>query len=266
MPLYDIFFDNTHPAWAQKLLTRLNGNLLRFILRDFPEHDPISVLEIGPGKAYFYLATRQDPRVRYAACDRNGAFGRRFPDVEFSEAETPPLPHEQSGQRYDVIYAAYVIEHLNDGVHVSEFVNSCRRCLKPDGRLVLTCPNAMKQKFELWNMDYTHTYPTTKRNVAMLLQDAGFDTREVLDIHGLLTFPHFETLWFRWALGALLSLYSYRLCQTLLGWLASSPEHAIDNPFYRLYGLAKQPNLLFIATPRHTDKTELAFPTRTEGL
>ena len=83
----------------------------------------------------------------------------------------------------------------------------------------------------------------------MLLQDAGFETRQVTDVHGLLTFTHFDTWWFRWGFGALLSLYSYRLFQRLFGWLVKSPPYAIDNPFYRLYCLAKQPNLVFIAAP-----------------
>lgn len=249
MSSYNIFFENSHTNRVQKLMIWLNRSLLRLILRDHTYDAPISILEIGPGKGYFYLATRKFPSIQYAACDRNANFGQIFSDVEFICAETPPLPYEDTDRQFDIVFASYVIEHLRDGVHIADFVESCYRCLKPGGKLVLTCPDAMKQKFELWNMDYTHRYPTTKRNVGMLLNDCGFVIEKLVDINGLLTIPHFESRAIYYTLKLLLWPYSYHIVHFILGW-TTSPKHALTNPFYRFHCLTKQQNLLFVSKKR----------------
>lgn len=96
-------------------------------------------------------------------------------------------------------------------------------------------------------MDYTHSYPTTMRNVAMILRENDFSEVSILPINGLLTVPGFEKRPVYLVIRVLLFLYDYRVFQVLFGWIFRSQLYDLDNPFYKLFCFAKQRNLMFIA-------------------
>lgn len=247
MAYYDNFVRHAHPRWAKRLLVRFNRQVLGYILRGFPGRKKLSVLEIGPGKGYFYEATRsvRGERMEYFCCDQNAVALKQFPTESAFQASVPPLP--ETGRSFDIIYAAYVIEHLANGKQVYDLVQSCRENLNSGGVLVLLAPDSRSQGFEFWNMDYTHSYPTTMRNVAMILRENGFSEISILPINGLLAVPGFE----RWpvyqAIRVFFFLYDYRVFQALFGWVFRKRVYDLDNPFYQLFCFAKQRNLMFIA-------------------
>lgn len=246
MEQYDIFFQNEHSGAAQRFLLWLNRSLFVFLRKKI---DPVSqrslrILEIGPGKGYFYRSLLSEKEISYVACDRNTSFQRAFPKATFYTATLPSFP-EGIGT-FDIIYAGYVVEHLRDGLVISDFLKGCKEHLNPGGMLVITCPNALLQGMEFWNMDFTHCYPTTARNMSMAFQDAGFERVEVYGIHGLLTFPGFSKKIIHAVLACILFFYRYRVMQLFFGWFFGKKLHQLENPFYRLYCLMKQENLLCI--------------------
>lgn len=245
MKAYDIFFQNNHPHWAERLLEWCNRTLLSFLRRQVSSEGSIRILEIGPGKGYFYRACHSLQDIAYVATDRNNSFQVNFPEVEFHQGSVPPLPATIG--TFDIIYAAYVVEHLADGLAISEFAKNCAEHLREGGVLVVTCPDALRQRFEFFNMDYTHRYPTTERNVTMALLDSGFVNTNAYPISGLLTIPGFYMRPIFRLLRMSLFWYRHRWMQFLFGWLIRVPLSSLQNPFYRLYCLAQQENLLFIA-------------------
>lgn len=245
MPDYDIFFENKHPLWAQRFLIWCNRALLRFIRQEQNSSSTsLRVLEVGPGKGYFYQACVVASDIEYVACDRNPSFGRLFPGASFYECEIPSFPMNIG--TFDVIYAGYVIEHLSDGMAVAEFFRSCEKMLSPGGVIVIACPDALSQQFEFFNMDYTHRYPTTERNVSMAFSDSGFLAR-AYPLNGLLTVPGFSSRLFFVISRAVLFFYNYRLMHFCFGWVGRRGIADLQNPFYQFYCFAKQRNILFLA-------------------
>jgi SAM-dependent methyltransferase len=244
MAQYDIFFQNEHPILAQKLLLWLNRSLFLFLRKkiDPQGKKKLRILEIGSGKGYFYQAVQKTEDASYVACDRNASFQKAFPEATFYLASVPTFP-ENLGS-FDLIYAAYVVEHLSDGLSVADFLRNCQERLNPGGIVVLACPNVLAQRFEFWNMDYTHRYPTTARNMHMALRDAGFERTEICGVNGLLTFPGFSSRLSFLALKGLLFFYSYRIMNFLFGWIFGKKIYELNNPFYQLYCLLKQENLI----------------------
>lgn len=141
MAYNDNFVRHSHPRWAQRLLIRFNGQVLRFILRVLKKKEA-SVLEIGPGKGYFYAAVKRvhGDLIEYFCCAQNAVALEQFPSENTFQASVPPLP--KTGRSFDVIYAAYVIEHLSSGKQVYDLVRSCRENLNPGGILYYLPPTA----------------------------------------------------------------------------------------------------------------------------
>ncbi len=247
MAYYDNFIRHAHPLWARRLLVRFNRQVLRYILRGFPRGRKLSVLEIGPGKGYCYEATKsvRGERMEYFCCDQNAVVLERFPFERTFQASVPPLP--ETGRNFNIIYAAYIIEHLANGKEVYDLIQSCQGNLSHRGMLVLLAPDSRSQGFEFWNTNYIHPYPTTMRDVTMILCENDFSNISTLPINGLLTVPGFERWPIYQAIRAVFFLYDYRVFRAFFGWVFHKQVYDLDNPFYPLFCFAKQRNLMFIA-------------------
>ncbi|WP_009634503.1 class I SAM-dependent methyltransferase [Synechocystis sp. PCC 7509] len=60
-----------------------------------------------------------------------------FPNCHFIQSSIYNLPYQQLANAFDVVIASEVIEHL---FYPSELVRAAKKCLKPNGRLILTTP------------------------------------------------------------------------------------------------------------------------------
>lgn len=133
----------------------------------------------------------------------------RFPFERTFQASVPPLP--ETGGISISIHAAYIIEHLANGKEVYDLIQSCQGNLSHRGMLVLLAPDSRSQGFEFWNTNYIHPYPTTMRDVTMILCENDFSNISTLPINGLLTVPAFQ----RWPYSSSKSqrcfLYDYRV-------------------------------------------------------
>ena len=60
-----------------------------------------------------------------------------YPDCQFIQASIYDLPYSQLENSFDIVISSEVIEHL---FYPRELVRAAKKCLKPNGRLILTTP------------------------------------------------------------------------------------------------------------------------------
>jgi hypothetical protein len=159
-----------HPRNAV-FIKRWHGKLLKLALKDLP-YEPKSVLEIGPGHGYFAEHCR-DARFRYEFCDTSPAVLSKMNELGFHghlglvQEVAPDLG------RYDMIWMSHVLEHSPTWLAAREMVSTCRDLLSEEGLVVVVGPDALSWRREFWNVDWSHGYPTTIRNVSQLFNDVG---------------------------------------------------------------------------------------------
>lgn len=78
------------------------------------------------------------------------------------------LPAEIAEHKYDIIYSIHVIEHTDDPV---AFLRSIKDLLTPQGRLIVTCPNARVPNLEIVRSD--HRFSMTPYHLTALAHKAG---------------------------------------------------------------------------------------------
>lgn len=96
------------------------------------------VLEIGTGAGYGIEVVAPHAR-RFVTLDKHAPAPELLarPDVEFRQAVVPPL--EFPDESFDCVISFQVIEHIRDD---RRFVHEIHRVLRPDGRFIVTTPNA----------------------------------------------------------------------------------------------------------------------------
>lgn len=245
MSFYDIFYNNRHSPFFERLLVNMNTNVLKCITAEFPRKKEISLLEIGPGKGYLYKSIQQSKKkINYFALDRNELILKSLDTKKIFVSAIPKMPDFK--REFDIIYAAYVIEHLNSGQEVYEFIRNAKKYLKSDGLIVLFAPDTIKQKMEFWNIDYTHIYPTTKRNITMALYENGITNIRIYNINGLLTYKLFRSNLIYYCIRFFLLFYNYKFFHFFSS-LFSSNKYDLNDIFYKAYCLVKEENIMVIA-------------------
>jgi SAM-dependent methyltransferase len=249
--LYDLFVSQQHPPVIRRLMCALNSHIVRFLKASVGPRttgEKLTVLEVGPGKGYFYSACVSDGEIEYFALDRNEKILQGLDGLVDSHkfyGEVPNLP--EISVKLDVIYAAFVLEHLPKGGESQfEFVQWAKQHLKPGGIIAFQVPDAEKLGMEFWNIDYTHTFPTTKRSVAHALYDNLIYDVQVHEVNGLLTHRFFTNRWLTLLIRVLLVPYQYKVLQWLAYFLFGRPSWNQGNIFFSVYGLLKEPNLFIV--------------------
>jgi len=249
MEFYDTFIHNPHHPFIRKLLITFNYEVLSHLLSFFPEEKQINLLELGPGKGYFYQATKKwRKRISYSAFDRNDLILKSLNISSIHKGEAPDLP--KFNNKFDIIFASYLIEHLKDGEEVYELIRNCKKNLSSGGLIVFLAPDALSLKMEFWNMDYTHSFPTTRRNVAMAFYDNNIYKLKINGYRDIDLFLSANSkLWPRisFLIGICMIFYNYRIFNFLLSLFDRKTIDSQNNWFYRLYCFTKAKCLMFIA-------------------
>ncbi|HSX30428.1 MAG TPA: class I SAM-dependent methyltransferase [Candidatus Saccharimonadales bacterium] len=254
---YNVFLNNYHTTRQERILLKFNYRVVQYITRDLNLKDKkkIDVLELGVGKGYFAKACfaynqKHDTNIAYSAFDLNrdmlDNLTKFNKQIQTYNGKLPDLKIE-SGKKYDVVYCAFVVEHLKNGIEVYELVNNIKRILRDDGLIVLFTPNALSQKFEFFNIDYTHQYPTTSRNVAMAFYDCNITNVTCLKINGLCTYKNFHIPLVRMVHKFIFVFYNYKLLAFLMRPFYRVPLYSLHNFFYQVFCFFKEENLMFIA-------------------
>lgn len=156
------------------------------------------------------------------------------------------MPHINWNKRFDVIFVGYVIEHLSNGAELYGSLSNLRTLLKDDGILVLQFPDCMKLGMEFYNIDYTHAFPTTKRNINQAVRDNSMHVVKAIDLCGILYTKKVDSRVRYFLKSGIMHFYSYRFMCMLLRVFYHVPLWDLGNVFWRAYALLKEPNVMFI--------------------
>ncbi len=255
--LYNVFLNNNHTTRQEKILLNFNYQVVGSIIKRLKpgRKKTIEILELGVGKGYFAQACysyneKHDAKIVYSAFDRNKDMLDNLKNydktVQTFSGELPDLTIK-SNKKFDVVYCAFVIEHLKGGLEAYEVINNIKKILKDDGLIIFFTPNALSQGYEFYNIDYTHSYPTTARNITMAFNDCSITDVTCLKINGLCTYKHFENQALRILHKFVFSFYSYRLFSILARPFYRTPLYGLNNFFYQVFCFFKEENLMFIA-------------------
>ena len=100
----------------------------------------LRVLDIGCGNGSLsYLFAKQGCEVIGIEDSASGvaAASKSFPECKFIYASLYDLPYSELEGSFDVVISAEVIEHLQ---FPRELIRAAKKCLKPNGSLILTTP------------------------------------------------------------------------------------------------------------------------------
>jgi SAM-dependent methyltransferase len=250
MALYDIFIKDRHHPLIASLLISLNNNVVKHIRKVLGERtNQLNVLEVGPGKGYFHRACCREGDIDYYAIDRNSNILASIDGLMESRAYVGEIPNVPNlNIQFDVIYAGFVLEHLrNGGEGQYEFIEWSLDHLRPGGLIVLQVPDAEKLGMEFWNIDYTHTFPTTKRSIAHAFYDNGVYDVNIYDVSGLLTHRYFTNRFIYLLTRILVFPYHYKFWNTVAYYMLGLPSYNKGNFFFSVYALLKEENLVVVA-------------------
>ena len=83
---------------------------------------------------------------------------------------------DQIDKKIDLIWMSHVLEHSPTWVDARNLLDDARKLLAENGSIVVIGPDAIDWGRQFWNIDATHGYPTTLRNVIQLCDDVGLQT------------------------------------------------------------------------------------------
>jgi SAM-dependent methyltransferase len=149
-------------AVARRFLDLQAGSIWKDLVVLLPQSRGV-VLDVGSGaQPYRHLLP---PGAAYKAIDYGGAernFGYSMPDTTYYEGDTWPIPDES----VDVILCTETMEHVPEP---SVFLTEAFRCLKLEGRLLLTVPFAAR-----WHYVPHDYWRFTPSGLERLFSAAGF--------------------------------------------------------------------------------------------
>jgi SAM-dependent methyltransferase len=159
-----------HPRNAV-FIKKWHGKLLALALKGV-DKAPTSVLEIGPGHGYFAEHCRQ-AGMAYEFCDTSPAVVSKMNELGFPGHLGLVQDAAANLGTYDMIWMSHVLEHSPTWLSAREMISAAKELLHENGFLVVVGPDALSWKKEFWNVDWSHGYPTTIRNVSQLFNDVG---------------------------------------------------------------------------------------------
>jgi SAM-dependent methyltransferase len=144
----------------------------------------VRVLDLGSGDGAFTAELARAGAQVVGAEVAEAALRRAraaHPELDFRLVPIDgPLPFADCA--FDLVWASEVIEHVAD---TARWLSEARRVLTPRGRLLLTTPNHSRAALFVRGLeryseplgDHLHLY--TRRSLATLLEDFGFEPVEV---------------------------------------------------------------------------------------
>lgn len=108
--------------------------------RRLSSQNKLRVLDLGCGNGSLsnLIAQHGYEVIGVEDSEQGVAIARQsFPDCHFVQASIYDLPYTELENSFDIVLSAEVIEHL---LYPRELVRAAKKCLKPNGRLILTTP------------------------------------------------------------------------------------------------------------------------------
>jgi SAM-dependent methyltransferase len=145
-----------------------------FILNFISKKEKIKLLEIGSGKGSFAKKCRERKNIEYFGIEPEKKLYNSLKEKKYNIKQTfvPPIPFET--EIFDIVCHFHVLEHMENSRQAFQFISECSRTLKKQGTLILRCPNILSWGMDFWDVDYTHSFPTSPTRVRQLLYDCNF--------------------------------------------------------------------------------------------
>lgn len=170
---YMRFFPKSIVSWYfgkhQKELERVMRNYEGVL----PDPKGLKVLEIGCGQGQFAQYCGKEGYVGMDMWEdgvkrlRGMGYNAIFADA------SKRLPFQDGS--FDIIYAEQVIEHISDG---AQFAREMWRVLRPGGKAIVRTVDIARCKMWFYQ-DYTHRQPYTPQSLYRLMEDSGFEVKEL---------------------------------------------------------------------------------------
>jgi 2-polyprenyl-3-methyl-5-hydroxy-6-metoxy-1,4-benzoquinol methylase len=135
---YEYAYQDSTPVHHHAYLIEPLLELLSSIKPSSPSKPRILDLGCGNGSLSHLIAQQGYEVVGVEDSESGVNYARQtFPDCRFIYASIYELPYAELENSFDIVISAEVIEHL---LYPRELVRAAKKCLKPNGRLILTTP------------------------------------------------------------------------------------------------------------------------------
>ncbi|MTJ07911.1 bifunctional 2-polyprenyl-6-hydroxyphenol methylase/3-demethylubiquinol 3-O-methyltransferase UbiG [Anabaena sp. UHCC 0204] len=127
---------NHHHAYLSKPLLEMISEFASLNANQ----QPLRILDIGCGNGSFsnFIAQNGYEVVGLEESASGVKFATQsFPDCQFIQGSIYNIPYTELGDKFDIIISCEVIEHL---FYPKELVRNIKKCLKPNGLLIITTP------------------------------------------------------------------------------------------------------------------------------
>ncbi len=137
---YEYFYSDSKPGHHHSYLIKPLMEMISESIDLFEYKTKLRILDIGCGNGSLSnLIADQGYEVVGIEESESGVklANQTFPNCRFIQGTIYNLPYAELGEKFDIVIAAEVIEHL---FAPKELVRNAKQCLKPNGRLILTTP------------------------------------------------------------------------------------------------------------------------------
>jgi len=166
--LYTEFASNKPSKLGLRALRFQQSQLLERVIAQTGE--VTSVLEVGPGWGAFATLCRER-EIIYEFIDNSPAISELMIAEGFAGqcGATDDLQKIQAS----TIWMSHVLEHSPTWKEARDMLSHLSEIAREGTRIVIIGPDFLSWRSEFFNVDSTHGYPTTLRNVVQLVQDVG---------------------------------------------------------------------------------------------
>lgn len=176
MAYYDNFFMSSRSSKTiiGELLIQYRNKKFLQLIKLYNDRKNLRLLEIGPGKGEFARLCIKNS-IEYEAIEINKSAANRLrrEKINVIQSKAPPLNVEDD--HFDIIFSNQVFEHMKDLEEALAFIKQCRKKLKSNGLLIMSCPEISLWKADFFAGDYTHRNPTSWFNIQQILGDNNFE-------------------------------------------------------------------------------------------
>ena len=173
--LYSNYIRRQPHARSERFISNWHLKLLRLALEN-KKTKVLNVLEIGPGHGYFAQHCIS-MGLNFEFIDNSKAVFNKLTELGMNgHLGLISEVSDQIDKKFDLIWMSHILEHSPTWVDARNLLNVARKLLAEDGSIVVIGPDAIHWRRQFWNIDATHGYPTTLRNVIQLCDDVGLQT------------------------------------------------------------------------------------------
>lgn len=159
-------------------LRKWHGRMLARIISDLNIPVDARILEVGPGHGYFAEAAVQ-AGLNYCYADISEAIHLEMQKRRIVGYLGPLNGLSGEAANFDVVYMSHILEHSTSWADARDLTESAYKRLRPGGLIVVISPDISSYRWNFWTSDWSHGFPTGRRNVVQLLNDVGFTVDKI---------------------------------------------------------------------------------------